>query len=223
NFGVLCESLRKDVYFEAFWRINEEFEKVNYSDSEYANTSLCPYSKKTARYAVSISTDTPYRRPDRDYKLKAPLRVFSVLFHINNTLITEDDFQEQPRAQGQAPNIIPNEDTIVSLEFSTTKVSTPKDRMTSGLLVHELSKAVSGLSPHRLDVDGSTTALPSKVMHDTDKTEEELTNEEIVEAMAKTMEQYMNKTRDNCGSGIARPRFEANAQFELKGQILKEL
>nr|GEW82422.1 hypothetical protein [Tanacetum cinerariifolium] len=37
--------------------------------------------------------------------------------------------------------------------------------MTSGLLVHELLKAVSRLSPHRLDVDRSTTALPSKELY----------------------------------------------------------
>ncbi|GJS29914.1 hypothetical protein Tco_0490534 [Tanacetum coccineum] len=41
--------------------------------------------------------------------------------------------------------------------------------------------------------------------------------------MAKTMEQYMSKTCSEYGSGIARPRIDANAQFELKGQFLKEL
>ncbi|GJW68563.1 hypothetical protein Tco_0122987 [Tanacetum coccineum] len=41
--------------------------------------------------------------------------------------------------------------------------------------------------------------------------------------MAETMEQYMSKTRDEYGSSIARPKIDANAQFELKGQFLKEL
>ncbi|GJX12568.1 putative ribonuclease H-like domain-containing protein [Tanacetum coccineum] len=41
--------------------------------------------------------------------------------------------------------------------------------------------------------------------------------------MAKTMEQYMSKTRGEYGSGVARPKIDANAQFELNGQFLKEL
>ncbi|GKA90926.1 uncharacterized mitochondrial protein-like protein [Tanacetum coccineum] len=41
--------------------------------------------------------------------------------------------------------------------------------------------------------------------------------------MAKTMEQYMIKTRADYGSGIARPKIEDKDSFELKGQFLKEL
>ncbi|GJT05352.1 retrovirus-related pol polyprotein from transposon TNT 1-94 [Tanacetum coccineum] len=37
------------------------------------------------------------------------------------------------------------------------------------------------------------------------------------------MEEYMTKTRDGYGSGIARPKIDEKAQFELKGQFLKEL
>ena len=32
-----------------------------------------------------------------------------------------------------------------------------------------------------------------------------------------TMEEYMNKTREDYGSGVARPKFEKEAKFELKG------
>ncbi|GKE78189.1 retrovirus-related pol polyprotein from transposon TNT 1-94 [Tanacetum coccineum] len=41
--------------------------------------------------------------------------------------------------------------------------------------------------------------------------------------MAETMEQYMSKTRGEYRSGVARPKIDANAQFELNGQFLKEL
>ncbi|GJX49404.1 DNA-directed DNA polymerase [Tanacetum coccineum] len=41
--------------------------------------------------------------------------------------------------------------------------------------------------------------------------------------MAETMQQYMSKTRGEYGSGVARPKIDDNAQFELKGQFLKEL
>ncbi|GJR12976.1 hypothetical protein Tco_0795628 [Tanacetum coccineum] len=41
--------------------------------------------------------------------------------------------------------------------------------------------------------------------------------------MAETMEEYMTKTRDGYGSGIARPKIDDKAHFELKGQFLKEL
>ncbi|GKB74267.1 hypothetical protein Tco_0935679 [Tanacetum coccineum] len=41
--------------------------------------------------------------------------------------------------------------------------------------------------------------------------------------MAKTMEQYMSKTRADYGSGVARPKIEDKDNFELKGQFLKEL
>ncbi|GKG54364.1 hypothetical protein Tco_0557887, partial [Tanacetum coccineum] len=38
-----------------------------------------------------------------------------------------------------------------------------------------------------------------------------------------TIEEYMTKTRDDYGSGIARPKFDEKARFELKQQFLKEL
>ncbi|GKA61676.1 hypothetical protein Tco_0761195 [Tanacetum coccineum] len=38
-----------------------------------------------------------------------------------------------------------------------------------------------------------------------------------------TMEEYMMKTRKDYGSGIARPKIDDKAHFELKGQFLKEL
>nr|GEY00609.1 hypothetical protein [Tanacetum cinerariifolium] len=47
--------------------------------------------------------------------------------------------------------------------------------------------------------------------------------EEVAETMAKTMEQYRNKTQADYGSGIARPKIVDKDSFELKGQFLKEL
>ncbi|GKA48104.1 hypothetical protein Tco_0741062 [Tanacetum coccineum] len=41
--------------------------------------------------------------------------------------------------------------------------------------------------------------------------------------MTETMEQYMSETRGEYRSGVARPKIDAKAQFELKGQFLKEL
>nr|GEX94672.1 hypothetical protein [Tanacetum cinerariifolium] len=41
--------------------------------------------------------------------------------------------------------------------------------------------------------------------------------------MAKTMKQYMSKTRADYGSRIARPKIEDKYSFELKGQFLMEL
>nr|GEV85287.1 hypothetical protein [Tanacetum cinerariifolium] len=38
-----------------------------------------------------------------------------------------------------------------------------------------------------------------------------------------TMEEYMTKTIEGYGSGIARPKIEEKDHFELKGQFLKEL
>ncbi|GJS22392.1 hypothetical protein Tco_0451024 [Tanacetum coccineum] len=38
-----------------------------------------------------------------------------------------------------------------------------------------------------------------------------------------TMEEYVKKTREDYGSRIARPKFDKDAKFELKGQFLKEL
>ncbi|GKB71928.1 hypothetical protein Tco_0933340, partial [Tanacetum coccineum] len=52
---------------------------------------------------------------------------------------------------------------------------------------------------------------------------EEYSEEEVVETMAETMEQYMIKTRADYGSGIGRPKIKDNDSFELKGQFLKEL
>ncbi|GJX81781.1 hypothetical protein Tco_0331262 [Tanacetum coccineum] len=52
---------------------------------------------------------------------------------------------------------------------------------------------------------------------------EEHIEEEVSEIMTETMEQYMSKTRGEYRSGVARPKIDAKAQFELKGQFLKEL
>ncbi|GJW57902.1 zf-CCHC domain-containing protein [Tanacetum coccineum] len=41
--------------------------------------------------------------------------------------------------------------------------------------------------------------------------------------MAKTMEEYMSKTRADYGSGVTRPKINDKDHFELKGQFLKEL
>ncbi|GJV43551.1 hypothetical protein Tco_1428087 [Tanacetum coccineum] len=53
--------------------------------------------------------------------------------------------------------------------------------------------------------------------------QDEYSEEKVTETMAKTMEQYMSKTRVDYGSGIARPKIEDKDNFELKGQFLKEL
>ncbi|GJR51703.1 homeodomain-like protein [Tanacetum coccineum] len=53
--------------------------------------------------------------------------------------------------------------------------------------------------------------------------DQEYSEEEVTETMVETMEQYMSKTRADCGSGIARPKIEEKDNFELKGQFLKEL
>ncbi|GKC50142.1 hypothetical protein Tco_1072887 [Tanacetum coccineum] len=52
---------------------------------------------------------------------------------------------------------------------------------------------------------------------------EENSEEEVVETMAKTMEEYMSKTRADYGSGVTRPKIDDKDHFELKGQFLKEL
>ncbi|GJV25779.1 putative reverse transcriptase domain-containing protein [Tanacetum coccineum] len=52
---------------------------------------------------------------------------------------------------------------------------------------------------------------------------EDYSEEEVAETMAKTMEQYMRKTRADYGSGISRPKIDDKDSSELKGQFLKEL
>ncbi|GJY03114.1 hypothetical protein Tco_0361266 [Tanacetum coccineum] len=53
--------------------------------------------------------------------------------------------------------------------------------------------------------------------------QEEYSEEEAVEIMTETMEQYMSKTRADYGSGVARPKIKEKDSFELKCQFLKEL
>nr|GFB53195.1 hypothetical protein [Tanacetum cinerariifolium] len=53
--------------------------------------------------------------------------------------------------------------------------------------------------------------------------QEEYSEEEVAKTIAKTMEQYMSKTRTDNGSRIARPKIEDKDSFELKRQFLKEL
>ncbi|GJZ77080.1 hypothetical protein Tco_0641752 [Tanacetum coccineum] len=53
--------------------------------------------------------------------------------------------------------------------------------------------------------------------------DQEYSEEQVAKTMAKTMEQYMIKTRTDYGSRVARPKIDNKYQFELKGQFLKEL
>ncbi|GKE10411.1 hypothetical protein Tco_1413962 [Tanacetum coccineum] len=53
--------------------------------------------------------------------------------------------------------------------------------------------------------------------------DQEYSEEEVAEIMAKTMEQYMSKTRADYGLEVARPKIKDKDNFELKGQFLKEL
>nr|GEW33416.1 hypothetical protein [Tanacetum cinerariifolium] len=53
---------------------------------------------------------------------------------------------------------------------------------------------------------------------------EDQCEEEVTKTMTEpNMEEYMTKTREDYGSGIARPKTDDKANFELKGQFLKEL
>ncbi|GKE11729.1 hypothetical protein Tco_1415280 [Tanacetum coccineum] len=53
---------------------------------------------------------------------------------------------------------------------------------------------------------------------------ENQSEEVVTEAMTEpTIEEYVMKTREDYGSGIARPKFDGKAHFKLKGQFLKEI
>ncbi|GJZ29674.1 putative reverse transcriptase domain-containing protein [Tanacetum coccineum] len=52
---------------------------------------------------------------------------------------------------------------------------------------------------------------------------EDQCEEEVVETMGEPMEEYMTKTREDYRPGIARPKIDEKAHFELKGQFLKDL
>ncbi|GJZ69855.1 hypothetical protein Tco_0633405 [Tanacetum coccineum] len=53
---------------------------------------------------------------------------------------------------------------------------------------------------------------------------EDQCEEEVTEAIGEpTMEEYMTKTREDYGLGIARPKIDEKGKFELKGQFLKKL
>ncbi|GKA87998.1 reverse transcriptase domain-containing protein [Tanacetum coccineum] len=52
---------------------------------------------------------------------------------------------------------------------------------------------------------------------------QEYSEEEEAETMAETMEQYMSKTRAEYGSRVVRPKIKDKDNFELNGQLLKEL
>ncbi|GJS74543.1 hypothetical protein Tco_0707384 [Tanacetum coccineum] len=47
--------------------------------------------------------------------------------------------------------------------------------------------------------------------------DQEYSEEEVLETMAETMEQYMSKTRADYGSRVDRPKIEDKDNFEQKG------
>ncbi|GJW52384.1 hypothetical protein Tco_0093735 [Tanacetum coccineum] len=78
-------------------------------------------------------------------------------------------------------------------------------------------------SKRKLFETPSLTESSSPEFDQISKNEEHIEEEEVKEIMAETMEQYMSKTRDEIRSGVARPTIDADIQFEIKGQFLKEL
>ncbi|GJZ20635.1 hypothetical protein Tco_0557225 [Tanacetum coccineum] len=48
---------------------------------------------------------------------------------------------------------------------------------------------------------------------------EENSKEEVAETMAKSMEEYMSKTRAGCGSSLTRPKIDDKDHFELKADF----
>ncbi|GJX69374.1 hypothetical protein Tco_0305101 [Tanacetum coccineum] len=71
----------------------------------------------------------------------------------------------------------------------------------------------SGLPPYDITISKFNTFL-----------EVEFKGEGTTKTMTEpTMEEHMTTTREDYGSGIARLKFDDKANFELKGQILKEL
>ncbi|GJZ55883.1 reverse transcriptase domain-containing protein [Tanacetum coccineum] len=78
-----------------------------------------------------------------------------------------------------------------------------------------------------LEVNASEPGYPKSVKeargHPIEQVIEENFEEEVVEIMAKTMEEYMSKTQADYGSGVTRAKIDDKDHFELKGQFLKEL
>ncbi|GJZ37414.1 reverse transcriptase domain-containing protein [Tanacetum coccineum] len=112
----------------------------------------------------------------------------------------------------------------VNLDNSTNNVLIPLDSWTSGLLVYK-----SSLSEPEREFRSSRRHFKSLSLDELRSLDfnlfsnQEYSDEEEAEAMAKTIEQYMSKTRTDYGSGVARPKIEEKDSFELKGQFLKEL
>ncbi|GJU29947.1 hypothetical protein Tco_1173536 [Tanacetum coccineum] len=94
---------------------------------------------------------------------------------------------------------------------SSTKLIEPLDNPEQ--LFRSSKKLTIALSVNHLNLSEFNTFL-----------EEKFEEEGTTETMTKpTIEEYMTITQEDCGSGIIRPKFDDKANFELKGQILKEL
>ncbi|GKF47836.1 hypothetical protein Tco_0141087 [Tanacetum coccineum] len=93
-------------------------------------------------------------------------------------------------------------------QSSSTKLIEPLDNPEQ--LFRSSRKLTRTLSVDHLNLSEFNTSL-----------EENFEEEETTGAMTEpTMEEYMTTTREDYGSGIARPKFNDKANFELKGKIL---
>ncbi|GJY05914.1 DNA-directed DNA polymerase [Tanacetum coccineum] len=69
-----------------------------------------------------------------------------------------------------------------------------------------------------------TRSLTKKLLTPFEEPERNQSEEEVTEVMTEpTMEEYMMKTQEDYGLGIARPKIDEKSHFELKGQFLREL
>ncbi|GKA12226.1 phospholipase-like protein [Tanacetum coccineum] len=203
----------RDNLFKEWVKENFDFE------GNFERTRDNPYSRNFEVYKEEF--DDEIKQLENEYELKAGRKRYALeevwdkceKFHDSTKLWYDKGFEEEELWQNGI-----EETDYTPLNY--------------GVICEDEAKR-RNYGPKTKTFEENYYLLPYAVVHDTDLMEsnslefdqfsdiEEHIEEEVIEIMAETMKQYMSKTSGEYGSGVARPKIDANAQFELKGKFLK--
>ncbi|GJR62658.1 hypothetical protein Tco_1504820 [Tanacetum coccineum] len=198
--GVIMEYLVNISKRRVFWSLNEDIWKIYFSDYQYVISN-----KKIRRIRACT-----HQRPQRKLVQYAVSREdqYAVLEIWNEYNILED-IKRGPYSM-KLQYAISNPLDTPATRSSTNELFTP---------YKEPEREFRSSRRHFKTLSLDELRSPDFNL----LSNQEYSEEEVVETMAETMEPYMSKTQADYGSGVARPKIEDNDNFELKGQFLKEL
>ncbi|GJY47075.1 reverse transcriptase domain-containing protein [Tanacetum coccineum] len=178
----------------AFWSLNEDILKITILKT---NT---PYPSRKIRRIRAFTPFNEHQRPNKGKKTNNAVSRKKSIRHIER--YSNENIQKKS-------STVPTQEILIRrtnpLDTRIYPTSRPRGKRAKRRHFKSLSLDELRSSDFNLFSD------------------QEYSEEEEAEAMTKTMEKYMSKTRTDYGSGVARHKIAEKDSFEPKGQFVKKL